>query len=131
MDPFATAEDFRARYEEEVGDERLAALLGDASAYLLGYLLAHRPDADLEGEPMASNLRTVCCAMVHRMVGVPSGLAGVSQFSQTAGPFTESATAANPSGDMYLTAAEKALLGVPGTGYRGRLFAIRPAMGDS
>ena len=43
----------------------------------------------------------------------------------TAGPYTQSWTFANPSGDMYLTKMEKRLLGIT-SGYIG---SIRPKVG--
>ena len=46
--------------------------------------------------------------------------AGISQSSQTAGPFTESLTYANPAGDLYLTNAERTSLGLK----RQRAFSV-------
>ena len=37
---------------------------------------------------------------------------GVSSFNETAGPFTQQVSFANPTGDLFLTRAEKARMGV-------------------
>jgi hypothetical protein len=51
--------------------------------------------------------------MVKRAMASPvSDLdASISSASRTAGPFTQQTTFANPSGDLYLTKAEKLSLG--------------------
>lgn len=70
-------------------------------------------------------LKMVCCDMVIRAMSATAADAfGVSQTSMTAGPYTQSFSYSNPSGDMYLTKLEKRLLGIS-TGYIG---SIRPMM---
>ncbi|MFD6093979.1 Gp19/Gp15/Gp42 family protein [Oerskovia sp. NPDC060338] len=56
--------------------------------------------------------RMISCAMVERAMKADGSRAGVTQGSQTFGPFAESVTYANPTGDLYLTKAERKLLGV-------------------
>lgn len=127
MEPFATVEDLEKRWKalDESEQERAEVLIEDASAYLFSVL--QQSGIEVSGkDPQAQNLKTVCCAMVRRMMGVNEKLYGVTQFTQTAGSFSEMATAANPNGDMYLTSAEKNLLGI--TGKKQKAVFIRPAI---
>lgn len=104
--PFATPADLAARWHALTGEEseRAGALLADASD-LIRTVCA---DWDTRPEP---TLTRVACQMVKRaMVGME--LAGVSQTSQTSGPFSESFSYSNPDGDLYLTASERRSLGV-------------------
>ena len=56
-------------------------------------------------------LTRICCQMVKRaMIAEAANPTGVTQYSQTAGSFSESGTYANPTGDLYLLAAEKRAL---------------------
>ena len=117
---YATVSDIEARWRELTADEESKAgvLLDDAAAILdtLGVFDSADPN-------VAANLRTVSCNMVIRsMSASQSDSYGMSQGSMTAGPYTQSWTFANPSGDMYLTKMEKRLLGIT-SGYIG---SIRP-----
>lgn len=99
--PLATVGDLRAA-GVDVGpaDEgRAAHLLEMASALV-------RAEA---GEPDPDAGRIVCVSAVRRALGAAAD--GVTQQSQTTGPFTASVTYANPSGDLYLTRAERRVLG--------------------
>lgn len=127
---YAGVEDLEARWRPLDGAERARAaeLLEDASAFLDAMLANAGVAVDPDDATMARNLRAVTCAIVHRAMGVADELYGVSQYSQTAGVFSQSGTAANPNGDMYLTAQEKALLGIPASGSRSRLHFARGAI---
>lgn len=120
---YATVSDIEARWRELTADEESKAgvLLDDAAAILdtLGVFDSSDPN-------VAANLRTVSCNMVIRsMSAAQADTFGMSQGSMTAGPYTQSWTFANPSGDMYLTKMEKRLLGIT-SGYIG---SIRPKVG--
>lgn len=79
------------------------ALLADAS----DLIRTTCPNWHTAGE---GTLRRVTCAAVIR--ALQSGdMAGVTQSSQTAGPFSQSWSYSNPSGDLYLTKQEKRSLG--------------------
>lgn len=52
-----------------------------------------------------ATLKAIVCAMVKRAMLNDDG--GITTQSQTTGPFSESFTYANPSGDLYLTKSEK------------------------
>ena len=118
---YATVSDLEARWRELTADEESKAgvLLDDAAAILdtLGVFDSSDPN-------VAANLRTVSCGMVIRAMS-NTGDMGVSQQSMTAGPYTQSWTYSNPSGDMYLTKMDKRLLGIT-SGYIG---TIRPKVG--
>lgn len=49
----------------------------------------------------------VVCDMVRRAMAVAADLTGVSQVSETVGPFSQSVSYQNPGGDLYLTKAER------------------------
>lgn len=115
---YATVSDIEARWRDLTTEEeaRAAVLIDDASA-----ILSQLVDVNPDEEEQAALLKTVCCNMVIRaMSASESDLFGVSQASMTAGPYSQSMSYVNPSGDMYLTKLEKRLLGVT-TGYIGSL----------
>ena len=118
---YAEVSDIEARWRQLSTDEksRAAVLIEDASAMLSTLVAVDGSDEQ------ATNLRTVCCNMVIRaMSATAADSYGVSQQSITAGPYTQSFSYSNPSGDMYLTKLEKRLLGIS-VGYIG---TIRPMM---
>lgn len=123
--PLAACSDYALRYGEPESAERVAALLEDASAMTLAAYRRHFGCAwELGACPdFDANAKAVCCAVVARAVNVPSGMFGVTQMTQTGGPYSESFTAANPTGDLYLTKSDLERLGLSGT----RVFSIRPA----
>ena len=119
---FAEVSDIEARWRSLSTDEksRAGVLIEDASA-----MLSALANVDANDQQQAELLNTVCCNMVIRAMA-QSGMDtfGVSQSAITAGPYTQSFSYSNPSGDMYLTKLEKKLLKVS-IGYIG---SIRPMM---
>lgn len=102
---FATVDDVATRWRtlSESETTRCTALLADAS----DLIRTSCPNWQTASE---TSLRRVTCAAVIR--ALQSGdMMGVSQTSQTTGPFSEQVTYANPGGDLYLTRAEKKTLG--------------------
>lgn len=89
IEPFATLSDYESIYGAVTeGDKsRVTALLLRAS----GYLLSKKPGY-VKGEDALFDLNasTVTCAMAHRVMCVPGGMEGVSQFQQTAGSYSAS-----------------------------------------
>lgn len=118
MDAFATVADYVARCGPvEDGDEsRVDALLEDASAYLRGAYQRHMGTRYLAGanQTFDENVKAVCVAMVARTVNAPVAMAGITQQSQTAGPYSSSFTFANPTGDLYLGRSDLKRLGLAG-----------------
>ena len=104
-DVYATVGDVEARWRAltDVEATRCAALIAAARAPIR----TTRPRYTQAGE---ATLRRVTCQMVIR--AMQSGdMAGVTQSSQTVGPFSQSWSYGNPSGDLYLTKAERQSLG--------------------
>jgi len=109
--PFADISDVSARWRPLTSDEETQAdaLLRDASARLR----AEFPTIDAQltsGSVDPDAVVAVACRMVIRaMVGTAAGQ-GVTQQSQTAGPFSSSATFANPMGNLYITRDDERLI---------------------
>lgn len=120
---FATVADLEARLGRTLtGDERTQAsvLLEDAAAMLTALVAI-----DLDNETQAANLKTVNCAMVSRaMLSGANGAYGVTDSTATMGPFSQHLAFSNPTGDLYISKAERALLGIG----RAVIGAIRPVI---
>lgn len=117
---YASVEDLEARFGELPQDQRqvAATLLGDAAVYLNALVCVDPCDTN-----QANALMVVSCNMVHRaMQQAASSQFGVDQATATMGPFSQTAHYVNPGGGLYVSAAEKALLGADG-GYIGTLPA--------
>lgn len=110
MEPFATVEDYEARYGEVDDDKRISTLLSDASAFV-----ASQPGfAVHEGDDLqAAALTVVTCSLVYRKV-TAGDYAGLSSVSQGGGGYTASVSVYNPSGDFFLTKQERRTLGIGG-----------------
>lgn len=122
---YATIDDLEARYGEVAYElrDRAQALLDDAATMLNAWV-----EVDISDQQQRERLKIVSCAMVNRALqAAASDVYGVSNASYTMGPFTQSATFSNPSGDLYLTKGEKSLLGISGT----RISSIRPRIGGA
>ena len=120
---YAEVSDLEARWRPLTDDEaaRASVLLEDASALIrsLGEVDGTDPDH-------AGALCAVTCAVVQRAMSASATDAyGVTQQSMTAGPYTQSWSYSNPTGDLYLTKSERKMLGLTG-GYIG---SIRPMVG--
>ena len=112
MTPFATVDDYEDRYGEVDDPMRVDILLQDASAFIVD-----QPGFSLDGDDgtRSANLVRIACAVVNRAVSASAGgWAGLSSISQGGGGYTESVSIYNPSGDFYLTKAEKSVLGIGG-----------------
>lgn len=109
---YATYSDIEARWRTLSTDEQAQAttLLEDAAAMLDSLV-----DIDPEDETQAYLLKVVSCSMVIRsMVASASDAFGIEQLQATMGPFGQTARFTNPTGDLFLTKAEKSLLGIGG-----------------
>ena len=122
---YATINDYKARYGTPESEERAEVLLADASSYLdSAYFARYHEEHEAGVHPtFDANACAVCCAMVARMLASSADMFGVSQYSQTAGSYTASATFSNPTGDMYVTKSDKQRLGLLG----GRMRTIQAA----
>lgn len=106
LKPFASLAELRARWPDmPPGSEAHAKVLLDDAA---DFILETVPSAT---EAQLSTLRRICCSVVRRSMEAGATPAGIEQFSQAAGPFSQSVKPLNPSGDFYLTKAERKALG--------------------
>lgn len=120
---YATVNDIEVRWRTLSADEqtKAAALISDATA-IIDSLAVDTSECEEDWDELA---KVVTCNMVIRaMAAGQSDSYGLSQSSMTAGPYTQSWSYANPSGDMYLTKLEKRMLGIT-SGYIG---SIEPAI---
>lgn len=125
-EPFATADDLAARWRalSDAEEARATVLLGDASAYLRA--TCSGVDTRIEsGDLDSAVVLAVVVGMVKRAMLASETADGVGQQSQTAGPFQTSLTFTNPTGALYLTKADRRLLGCGGGS--GRAFSIETA----
>lgn len=114
MDAYATASDLEKRWRKLVDDEvnRASTLLSDASVRIAAECRRSGVSVEEPDEAMSSALRIVACEMVKRAMASPVNQSPVTQGSMTAGPYSESWTYANPTGALYMTKAERRLLGI-------------------
>lgn len=117
---YAEVSDLNARLETPLTakeQKRAETLLSDASALISAYV---GPDV---GEGMEERLRIVCCNVVLRSLAASgSDMLGVTQSTVSADIYSQTYTFSNPTGDMFLTKADKKLLGVA-DGYIGSIRA--------
>lgn len=119
---FADVSDIEARWRilTDAEQERASTLVDDASA-----MLSAQVDIDAANAEQMRLLKTVCCSMVIRaMSATEADSFGANSMTMTAGPYTQSWSYSNPTGDMYITKSEKRLLGITSS-YIG---TIRPMM---
>ncbi len=123
---YATVDDLIKRWKPLDGHEaeQAAILLEDAALLIDSLLSSHGKTA---ADVSERALTAVSCNVVRRSLDVSAEYAGLSQYSQTAGAYTFQGTIANPNSNLFLTKAEKKMLGVSS----GRLGFIRPAIGVS
>ncbi|GAB3293009.1 Gp19/Gp15/Gp42 family protein [Pseudoclavibacter terrae] len=113
--PFASVTDLEARWKTLTADERTraAVLLGDASQLILDEV-PRATDAD------PKTRQRIVCGIVKRAMSGPADGVGITSLQQGAGPFQATTQFANPTGDLYLTAADRRALGAK----RQRAFEI-------
>jgi len=122
---YADVSDLEVRWRTLTDDEqaRAAVLLDDASAMLDAYVTVDETD-----EQQMKLLKIVTCNMVERAMSTASDdgvdLYGVTQQSMTAVGFTRQFSYANPTGDLYITKAEKKMLHIG-----GNIGVARPSYG--
>lgn len=119
MDAYATVADLAAGWADydESMEQAANTMLGRVSLRLRIMCVQagswRDPDAD---EDWADILRDVVCEVVRRALsaqGIADG-APVSQFTETATPYSNSYIFSNASGDLYLSKFEKEMLGLVG-----------------
>lgn len=118
MFPYATPADLTTRWPSLTAPENTVELLiEDASLMLDAQYPGFRDAVDADPE-LASRAQIVVCSMVKR--GLLTTTPGVTQESTSTGPYNHSVTYANPSGNLFVTAAEDALI----RGYQPRALMV-------
>lgn len=110
--PYATVEDVEARWRTLSAEEKARAgvLLEDAAVRIDSACpLPVLPILPTEAELAAR--RIVSCEMVKRAMIAGDSMPGVETVQDGAGPFQTSFKYTNPTGDLYLTKADRKLLG--------------------
>ena len=112
---WATVAQYQSRYGTVVDTATLQECLDDATSQINAMLDAAGIDYTAPSADYARRLMMVCRQMAHRAFGEDgSEFApfGVSQTSQTAGPYTQSFSFSNPYGDLFMTRSEQKMLGL-------------------
>lgn len=109
---YATPEDLRAQ-------PGCSGVANDVAKRFIAYVSRALDRLCDTSEVPADLLSLVTCRACARMLQSGDSAAGVQSESWGASPYSGSVTYANPTGDIYLTAFEKRLLGVdePWAGY--------------
>lgn len=124
MEPFATVEQYEARFGEVADEGVLEECLADASAAIRMALPATVDPCDV-GDDMADRLMRVCRSVANRIM--PSGSdvpVGVTQMTETAGVYSQTMSYTPAYGLPKLLPSELAMLGVC-----GRVGVARPSYG--
>lgn len=101
---FASSSDLKDRWPAMTDTTVADTLLADASQLI-------RDTCPGWAAASEATLKAITCAMVKRAMIAGSDNAGLSASQETAGPFSQSWTYSNPTGDLYLTKTEKQRLG--------------------
>lgn len=108
---YATVADLEARWRTLTTDERARAevLLEDAAVRLDATCAPSVPPTSQE---LAARM-IVSCEMVKRAMATTGGAdgIGVTSVQMGAGPYQQTTQFSNPTGDLYLTKADRSLLG--------------------
>lgn len=114
MEPFATVEQYEARYGAADDHKALSEVLMDASREIAAELDRAGIGYAEPGESFADRLMQACRSMTYRAMGAGESSVpfGATQYSQGAIGMTESYSLGNPYGEVYLSKAERKLLGL-------------------
>lgn len=127
METFATITELQSRWRalSDIEKTRAETLLMDASVIIATMCAQSSITIDTTDELQTMTLEAITCEMVKRAMLSPIDQAPMSNYSQTAGSYSESGTFVNPTGDLYLTSSEKKRLGIG----KQHMFSIRPTGG--
>lgn len=115
MEPFATVEQYVARFGADVDDEIVQECLEDASAAIRAALDERDIDYANPDEEFADRLMRVCRSVANRIVpDVAGGMQNVSSLMETAGPYMQQVSFKHAYGTPKLLPSELELLGVGG-----------------
>lgn len=128
---FATLEQYRAVYDSSETDARVDAFLCKASRRMAAAMDAGGVSYEEPSEEFSDALADVCCDVAHRALGEGGTYGnplpfGATEYSQGADGHTESYTLSNPYGDLFLTKAEREMLGLDAQA----VGSLAPFIGD-
>lgn len=112
MTAYATVDQLVARWRPLTSEETAKAdvLLEDASVQIRAEIPDLRARIEAGDTDLLSAAIRVECAMVKRAMASGDDGVGITSAQETQGPFSHTFQYANPSGDLYLTKAERRLL---------------------
>lgn len=116
MSAYATVDDLAARWRPLTDAEitRAEIILDDAAVQIRAEVPTLKARIEAGDTDLMSAVIRVECAMVKRAMSVQEDAVGVTSAQETQGPFSHTFQYSNPMGDLYLTKAEKRLLGGSG-----------------
>ena len=113
MKAFASVEDYEARYGDADEPEILAEILMDATREIAAALDKANISYSDVSEDFAARLMQACRSMAYRAMGDDTDVPlGATQYSQGAGGYTKQFTFSNPYSELYISKAERRLLGL-------------------
>ena len=107
---------------EDETTEKVELVIDSVEGYIKAQLDEHGIDYTDPQEPLATNLKTVTIWVAGRALEAGGSMLGITQWSQTAGPITQSQSNNDGVGNLYLTSAERSMLGISGQGRATQLF---------
>lgn len=113
MEPFATIEDLEAEWRPLSPDEKETAERRIATSSLLIRRLKPSIDDEIADDGVLREVVTfVVCDMVKNSMNTAEVPSGVSQFTNSTGPFSQTMQFSNPGEDLYFKKIHRRLLGL-------------------
>ena len=114
MEPFATVGQYEARYGDVDDQDILQEILMEATREIFAARDRAGIDYQEPNETYSDRLMQACRSMAFRAMGQADAELpyGVTQFSEGAGDFSSSLSFRNPYGEVYISKAERHLLGL-------------------
>lgn len=127
---WATIEDLETLFPFVANEpaERVQLVLGSVEGFIMARLAENEVDYSDPQEPLLTNLKTVTMWVAGRALQPSVGL-GLTEWSQTAGPVSQSGSYDMGMGNLYLTSAELSMLGISGQGGGTQLFYSEDVLG--
>ena len=111
---FADVSDLEMWWHNIPKDQQAHAsvILEAASAHIATRCKQSGVDISAPDELLKTNLKTVCCNVTRRFIESQEERSGVKNSQQMVGPFMETLTFANSTGDFYMSPEELKSLGI-------------------
>lgn len=126
---WVTVEDI-ATYCPDSSEEDIQLALDAADGLIKSVLIENDIDYSDPQEPLLTNLKTVTkLSSIRALQGMGGPLFGITDWSQTAGPVSQSVSNKNGIGSVYLTGNEYAMLGCSKQGRATQVFYSSDVLG--